>query len=61
MENKCNKLKEYKPKEYKPMIITKNKLLVYFKIIEEQLIDMFSTSTIIRKINNANYMISMIN
>ena len=35
MENKCNKLKEYKPKEYKPMIVTKNKLLVYFKIIEE--------------------------
>ena len=30
-------------------------MLVYFKIIEDILIDIFSTHSIISKINNANY------
>ena len=30
-------------------------MLAYLKIIEDELIDMFSTSSINRKINNANY------
>ena len=35
-------------------IVTKNVMLDYLEIMEDRLIDMFSTSSIIREINNAN-------
>ena len=35
--------------------LTKNKMLAYMKIVEDKLIDMFSTPTVIRKIKDVNY------
>ena len=37
------------------MINRKNEMLVYLKIIELKLINMLSTSSVLRKISNANY------
>ena len=48
-----------KPNEYKArtsnIVNRKNEKLEYLKIVENELTDMFTTSTIIRKINNHNY------
>ena len=55
----CNKLNEYKPVDpYK--IDTKNEILAKLKIIEDKLIDMFSTPTIFRKVNYANYKVQVL-
>ena len=35
--------------------LTKNKMLAYMKVVEDKLIDMFSTPTVIRKIKDVNY------
>ena len=52
--NERNKIYEHDPRS-SDKIDTKNEMLVYLKIIEDRLIDMFSTHSIIRKINNVNY------
>ena len=52
--NERNKIYEHDPRSF-DKIDTKNEMLVYLKIIEDRLIDMFSTHSIIRKINNVNY------
>ena len=46
MDNKCNKLNEYKTRFYNH-INTKNAVLEYLEILETKLIDMFSTPSII--------------
>ena len=48
IDKKRNKLNEYKPRAYNK-ISTKNAMLEYLKIMENRLIDMFSTSSIIKK------------
>ena len=56
IDNKRNKLTKYNlraPNNNK--IDRKHVILEYFKIIENKVIDIFSTPTIIIKINNANY------
>ena len=35
--------------------LTKNKMLAYMKVVEDKLIDMSSTPTVIRKIKDVNY------
>lgn len=53
IDNKGNKLNEYNSRA-PDKIDTKNVVPEYLKIIEDKLINMFSTPVIIRKINNAN-------
>ena len=53
IDNKGNKLNEYNSRAPNK-IDTKNVVPEYLKIIEDKLINMFSTPAIIRKINNAN-------
>ena len=52
--NKHNKPYEYDSRT-PDKTNTKNKILTYLKIIDDQLIDTFSTPTIIRKIKGVNY------
>ena len=53
IDNNCHKLHEYNPTTFNK-INRKNEKLDYLKIIKDNLIGMFSTPIIIRKINNAN-------
>ena len=54
IDNKCNKLNEYNSR-ISNKIGVKNVMLGYLKIMEDRLIDLFSNSSTIRKINNDNY------
>ena len=51
---KHNKLNKYNPRAPNK-IDTKNVMLKYLKMIEDMLIEMFSSPTIIRKISNTSY------
>lgn len=49
-----NELNGYNPKTANK-INAKNEMLEYLKVMEQKLIDMLSTPTVVRKINNGNY------
>lgn len=53
IDNKHNKLNEYNSRT-PDKIDAKNVMLEYLKFLEDRLIDIFSTSSITRKINNPN-------
>ena len=53
IDNKHNKLNEYNSRT-PDKIDAKNLTLEYLKFLEDRLIDIFSTSSITRKINNPN-------
>lgn len=53
IDNKHNKLNEYNSRT-PDKIDAKNLMLEYLKFLEDRLIDIFSTSSITRKINNPN-------
>ena len=54
IDNNHHKLSQYSCRNSN-MINKKNEMLVYLKITEWKLIDMFTTSSIIRKINDVSY------
>ena len=54
IDNNHYKLSQYSRRNSN-MINKKNEMLVYLKITEWKLIDMFTTSSIIRKINDVSY------
>ena len=53
IDNKHNKLNEYNSRT-PDKIDAKNVMLEYLKFLEDRLIDIFSNSSITRKINNPN-------
>ena len=53
IDNKHNKLNEYNSRT-PDKIDAKNVMLEYLKFLEDRLIDIFSTSSITKKINNPN-------
>ena len=53
-DNKLDKLKKHKTKNFKKTK-TKNVMLQYLRIMEDKLFDMCSTPSIIKNVNNANY------
>lgn len=53
-DNNCYKHNEYKPRSSNK-IDTKNVMLEYLRIIEDKLIDMFFTPSIIKNFNNSKY------
>ena len=54
IDKNFDKRNEHNPRSSN-MIIRKNEMLQYLKLMEWKLVDMFSTPTFVRKINNDNY------
>ena len=53
IDNNLHKVNRYNPRASN-MIKRKNEMLEYLRVMEWKLIDIFSTTTCVRKINNAN-------
>ena len=53
IDNNLHKVNRYNPRTSN-MIKRKNEMLEYLRVMEWKLIDIFSTTTCVRKINNAN-------